>query len=338
MFQTEINIALQSLASDSLTWLMRQLTATGYYHFIMGLIIAIMLGVDLRKGFILFQIIAWTAIVNEIAKKLFGMPRPFFADSRVICLEKGWDAAATFRAMGGEDFFSLPARQVIDAFRLRGINFGFPSGHVSTGIAIWGGLAVVFRKKFLAWLAPFMVVLLAFSRLYLGVHFLADILGGALLGSLTLMLTYFMIGSREGQRRFFAAAQTKIVAALPVIAYFFLLFILPLLLAVFSLFDARFAGFFIGLNAAFTLAFRSILPSDHGPLLVRLFRLLLGGLIFLLLNHALPKVLALLLATNGTFWPKFLVAGLCSFLTIWISLQLFARLGLYKKERRVKPR
>ena len=37
-----------------------------------------------------------------------------------------------------------------------------------------------------------------------------------------------------------------------------------MLLALFSLFSAMFAGFFVGLNAAFTLALRSGLPEDKG--------------------------------------------------------------------------
>ena len=72
MFQTEIHIALQSLASNGLTWLMRQITATGYYQFVVALVIAVMLGISLRKGFLLFQIIAWTGMVSEVQ----GVLRP----------------------------------------------------------------------------------------------------------------------------------------------------------------------------------------------------------------------------------------------------------------------
>lgn len=332
MFQTEINIVLQSLASDGLTWLMRQITATGYYQFVIGMVIAVMLGVSLRKGFLLFQIIAWTAIVSEIAKQFFGLPRPFFADSRVACLEPGWDAATPFRAMGGKSFFALPPQPVIDAFRLKGISFGFPSGHVSGGIAMWGGLAAVFRSRTLSWLAPFLVALLAFTRMYLGVHFLADILGGALLGGLLLFFAWRLIGRDPDRDRFFAAAMTRIAHSLPGILYFFFLFVLPLLLALFSLLSATFAGFYIGLNAAFTLALRSGLPEDKGSLSMRLLRVLLGGLLYWLLSLALRLAITLIPAAAGSAWGIFLVAGLGTFLTVWGGLKLFLRLGLYQKE------
>ena len=330
MFQTEIMIGLQSLSSASLTWLMKQITATGYYSFVAALVITIMLGVNLRQGFLLFQIIAWTGIVSEFCKGLFGLPRPFFADSRVLCLEPGWNAATSFSAQGAPSFFSLPPRPVIDAFRLQVLSFGFPSGHVSGSIAMWGGLAVIFRSRRLAWLAPFFVSLVAFSRMYLGVHFLGDVLGGALLGGLILSFAYLFIGSAEGQCRFFAAAKAGAGAALPLILYVTFMFILPLLLAIFSLVGAALAGFFIGLNAAFTLMLRQGLPEDGGSLPVRAARVLLGGLIFLLLNLALRQGLAWLHVPAGE-WSNFLATGLGCFLTFWGSLKILLRLGFYKK-------
>ncbi|MFH2107398.1 MAG: phosphatase PAP2 family protein [Chrysiogenia bacterium] len=331
MFLTEINIVLQSLASDGLTWLMRQITTTGNYQFVIGMVIAVMLGVSLRKGFLLFQIIALTAVVSEIAKQFFGLPRPFFVDSRVLCLEPGWDIATPFRAMGGNSFLALPVPEVINVYRLKNLSFGFPSGHVSGAIAMWGGLAAVFRSRILAWLAPFAIMLIAFTRMYLGVHFLADVIGGALLGGSLLFFAWRLIGSDSGRERFFAAAMTRVSSFLPGILYFFFLFVLPLLLALFSLLSAKFAGFYIGLNAAFTLALRSGLPQDTGSLTMRLLRVLLGGLLFWLLSLALRLVLALIPAAAGSAWGIFLAAGLGTFLTLWGGLQLFLRLGLYHK-------
>jgi len=332
MFQTGIHVTLQTLASDWLTWLMLQVTATGNYRFVIAMVIVVMFGVSLRKGFLLFQVIAWTAMLSEAAKLAFGLPRPFFADSRVICLDPGWDVATAFRDMGGQGFFDLSSQAVIDSFRVKGLSFGFPSGHVSGAVAMWGGLAVVFRKRALAWLAPFMVALIAFTRLYLGVHFLADILGGALLGGLVLFAAWKLIGGDAGRERFFAAARARLNNSLPAILYYFFLFVVPVLLALFSLFSAMFAGFFVGLNAAFTLAARSGLPSDRGSFTVRLARVLIGGLLFLLLGLALRQALTLVPAVAGSPWGSFLTAGLGIFLSVWGGMKLMLGLGLYRKE------
>lgn len=333
MFQTEIHIALQALASKPLTWLMLQITATGYYQFIIVMVIAVMFGISLRKGFILFQIIAWTAMLSEVTKQFFGLPRPFFADSRVASLDPTLRAATTFRDMGGPGFFDLPKQEVIDAFRIKHLPFGFPSGHASGAVAMWGGLAVIFRKRALAWLAPFFVALVVFTRLYLGVHFLADVLGGIVLGGLVLFVAWKLIGSGGGRERFFAAARSHLGASLPGILYNFFLFVLPLLLTLFSLLSATFAGFYIGLNAAFTLALRTGLPEDKGAIPTRLARVLLGGLLFWLFGLALRLAITLVPAFAVSAWGRFLSAGLGTFLTVWGGLKLFERLGLYQKEK-----
>ena len=338
MFQTEINIGLQALGSKALTWLMYHITTTGYYSFVIALVLVIMLGVNLRKGFLLLQIIAWTAIVSQIVKDLFGLPRPFFTDSRVTCLEPGWDAATPFRAQGAPSFFSLPSRTVVEAFRLRGLNCGFPSGHVTGSVALWGGLAVLFRKRWLLWLAPIVITLMAFSRLYLGVHFLADVLGAILLGVIMLSLAYLFIGSTEGQRRFFSAVKAKASSALPLILYIFILFILPILFAVFANIPAVFVGFYIGLNAAFTLILVKGLPEDGGSLLVRATRVVLCGLLYFLINWASSQALHLLHVPTDAAWIGFIVAGLGSFLTLWGSVKLFLKLGLYKESTSVLSR
>jgi membrane-associated phospholipid phosphatase len=329
MFQTGIHIALQSQASSWLTWLMLQVTASGYYQFIIFMIIAVMFGISLRKGFLLFQIIAWTAVLSEIAKQLFGLPRPFYADSRVACLDPGLDIGTPFRAMGGKGFFDLPGRAVIDAYRLQGLSFGFPSGHSSGAVAMWGGLAVVFRKRALAWLAPFLVLLIVFTRLYLGVHFLADVLGGILLGFLVLFAAWKLIGNDAGRERFFAAARSTLGAALPGVLYYFFLFVLPVMLVLFSFFNAMFAGFFVGLNAAFTLALRAGLPEDKGSLPTRLARVLIAGLLFLMLGLVLKPLLDLVPAVSGSTWGKFPAAALGTFFTVWGGIKLLLLLGLY---------
>ena len=331
MFQTGIHIALQSLASDTLTWLMLQVTALGYHRIIIVMVIAVLFGVSLRRGFLLFQVIFWTAVASEMVKEHFGLPRPFFTDTRVACLEPDWNTANAFRAMGGRGFLDLPAKAVIDAYRQTGMSFGFPSGHTSGAIAVWGGLAVVFRKRALAWLAPFMIALIAFTRLYRGVHFFADIVGGAVLGGLMLFGAWALWRDDRRREDLFAALSGAIASFLPRALYLFFLFGLPLLLAAFSLVSMTFTGLYVGLNAAFVLASRPGLPDDDGSAWQRLARVLLGGLLFWLLGLALRQLIILFPAFAGSPWGRFLNAGLSAFLSVWIGIKLHLRLGLYTK-------
>lgn len=64
--------------------------------------------------------------------------------------------------------------------------FGVPSGHSLTAAGVWGIAASRFNRTW-AWVAASTVVLLiGLSRIYLGVHFLHDVLLGWLLGGLML--------------------------------------------------------------------------------------------------------------------------------------------------------
>jgi hypothetical protein len=137
---------------------------------------------------------------------------------------------------------------------------------------------------------------------------------------------------RSNRDRFFAAARSRLYISLPAILYFLFLFLLPLLLVLFSLLNAKIAGFYIGLNAAFTLALRAGLPEDKGPIPTRLARVLLAGLLFWLFRLALRMAITLLPALAVASWGRFLSAGLGTFLTVWAGLKLFERLGLYRNK------
>jgi membrane-associated phospholipid phosphatase len=62
----------------------------------------------------------------------------------------------------------------------------FPSGHVVLATCFWGTLA--WYGWIPRWLAAVFVVLVMFSRMYLGVHFLGDVLAGALVGIVWLIV------------------------------------------------------------------------------------------------------------------------------------------------------
>ncbi len=77
--------------------------------------------------------------------------------------------------------------------------FSFPSGHMLTSIAFYGMCAIVTSWFLTGWgrwaialLSLFLILLVGYSRIYLGVHYPSDVLGSALLGTAwltTLVLT-----------------------------------------------------------------------------------------------------------------------------------------------------
>ncbi len=76
----------------------------------------------------------------------------------------------------------------------------FPSGHAVSSFAIAVALAWAVRKSEHAWFGWVIVgwaTLVAFSRVYVGVHFLSDVIGGAAIGTVFGTVCY-MIWRRRG--------------------------------------------------------------------------------------------------------------------------------------------
>ena len=69
--------------------------------------------------------------------------------------------------------------------------FSFPSGHSTTNAVLYGFLALLIATELprvwrwpLGWATGCLVLLIAFSRLYLGAHWLSDVAGGLAFGSI----------------------------------------------------------------------------------------------------------------------------------------------------------
>ncbi|HEX2994601.1 MAG TPA: phosphatase PAP2 family protein [Anaerolineales bacterium] len=98
--------------------------------------------------------------------------------------------------------FQEPRPYWLDASLLKGStsdSFGFPSGHAQAVTTMWGYVALRLRSWW-GWAAAlFMIVMVSISRVYLGKHFLTDVLAGALVGAV-LIAVYTASQPRWGVR------------------------------------------------------------------------------------------------------------------------------------------
>lgn len=83
-----------------------------------------------------------------------------------------------FRPTHHPDFME----QVKVVFGYRGGKYGFISSHAANAFGFATLMALLFRDKFFGWTIFFWAILTSYTRIYLGVHFITDIIPGALAG------------------------------------------------------------------------------------------------------------------------------------------------------------
>jgi membrane-associated phospholipid phosphatase len=335
MFQTEPIIYLQSLGNEWFTFLMILITKMGSSFFLVAVVVAISFGIDFKRGFLLYQLLLWTGMTTEILKVLIAFPRPDFVDSRVFNLESGIKNTSPFNGNGSKGIFELPDKQIVKAFRLQEVfnlsAFGFPSAHVSLTTAVLGGSATIFNRRNLKIMTPLMVVVMAFSRVYLGRHFIGDVFGGAILGLIFLIAFAHFIKSPL-KEELFKKESFKIAFRSPNLIFYFFMFAIPLFFAAHSLISADIAGIFLGTNFAYLLIVSKGFPNDTAGTSQRVTRVLIALFLFGISSLIFGVGFEV---TGMTNYLNFTLLGfLKTFFpasTIWLSMEICKMLDLYTK-------
>lgn len=153
-------IMIQQIDTPMLDSFFRAITSLGDELFYLLLFPFLLWCIDFYLGIRVGIIFLLSVYVNSGLKEIFQQPRPFEI---------------------------LPEIQKVQAS-----GYGFPSGHAQSSLVVWGSIACWEKQTWLRTISVLLILLIGFSRIYLGVHFPTDILGGWLSGGLILGLSYFI--------------------------------------------------------------------------------------------------------------------------------------------------
>jgi len=288
----DLIIAIQQIHGPVLDSIFRAITSIGEEEFFLFLLPLLFWCVDFGMGVRLTVLLLFSSYLNVSLKGFLQQPRPFDLD---------------------------PSVQLSDAE-----GYGLPSGHAQSATVVWGYVAAWSRKRWAWGVAIALVVLIGFSRIYLGVHFPTDVLAGWAIGAVLLAL-YLALqpGTERWLSRLSLGQQVLLALAVPLV-----------LLLIHPVKDTTTAmGVLAGAGVGLALEHRYVPFSALGPWRQRILRFIIGGVIVVALYLGLKMVFP---GEGSAFYLAFRFLRFW-IIGVWVSLGapwFFRRLGLAPKDKR----
>lgn len=280
---TEVILWVQSFSNPFLDALLTAATLLGEEEFYLVFLPLIYWCLNKRTGMRLAYAFLLSAYLNSFLKDLFSIPRP--DDPRIRFLRQETSPS-------------------------------FPSGHAQGTTVLWGYLATQWRNRMFWAIAMVLILLTSLSRVYLGVHFPQDLVGGITIGVLYL-LVFNWVTAKWGEK----------LAQLPLIAKAGLSVLFPtaLLIAHPTKDVAMTMGALAGMGLGFLLEGEFVGFSADGLWWRRVIRFLVGvilvGVFYVGLKAIFPAEVAPSLALTWRALRYGIVGMVGTFLAPWIFVK-----------------
>ena len=166
---------LESIRNPVFDWFFSTITHLGEETYFLVVAIVVFWCINKKEGyFVLITGLAGT-VVNQIAKLFFRVPRPWIID---------------------------PEFDVVDSAVEEATGYSFPSGHTQNVAGTFGSICAFDPKKWKTAICVTIIALVAFSRMYLGVHTPLDVVVSLLVALALILLVRPMFKTDERMNRF----------------------------------------------------------------------------------------------------------------------------------------
>jgi len=247
-----------------------------------------------------------SSVVNLYLKTIFAIPRPADPLNDEILSQNG-----------------IISRLDPLADEMSG---SFPSNHAQGSTVSWGYMACAFGKRWLLFLSIVMIVLIGFSRMYIGVHYPQDVLAGWLIG-----LVYLVVWLKLEKPVMLLRDRIPWLVQLAVVVLvpFGLCLIAPVPEV------DKVLGAIAGLGAGYILEAVYVKFSEHGRVPVRILRSIVGLMLVFSVQIASKKILAYTSQALPEHWEALVVSlmyMLTGFVAVFIVPWLFTIIKLAHRD------
>lgn len=294
---------LENLRNPILDKIMLTITAFGEEIIFMAVAVILLWCVDKFEGYYMLTVGFIGTGINQLLKVIFRVPRP-------------WVKNPDFKPVGGA---------VKEA-----TGYSFPSGHTQSAVGTFGSLARWNANKILRICFIILPLLIAFSRMYLGVHTPADVLTSLAIASLLVLCLYplFKKFKQNPNLMFILLAVLSVLSVLQVL--FMELFPFPsneteILSGVKN--SYKMAGAIIGLDVVYFFDLNFIKFKTDAVWWAQIIKVVLGLALVLVIKEVSYAVFSLFLGEYlyraAAYFLMVIFAG-----TLWpLTFPLFSKLG-----------
>ena len=265
--------ALEQIRVPWLTSILSVLTNLGGLYGFMVLSLIVFWCIDKRCGYFMLSLGFLGTVINQFLKLIFRIPRPWILDPEFKAVESAVPDA------GG---------------------FSFPSGHTQNVFATFGGIFAWTKKMWLKIVCVVLILVVAFSRMYLGVHTPLDVGVSCGIGIVLLLVMTPVFRSIE-------AHPNRMYGFFGVLAVILLAFLLYSYLCPFpewmyaeehfvNVTEARhnaslLTGALVGLTIAYTLDIKRVKFETKAPWWAQIIKTVVGLVVTVAITEGLKAVL-----------------------------------------------
>jgi undecaprenyl-diphosphatase len=188
---------LESIRNPVFDWIFATITHLGEETFFLAFAIIFFWCVNKRQGYYILITGLVGTVVNQVAKLFFRIPRPWVLD---------------------------PEFNIIESARAEATGYSFPSGHTQNVAGTFGAIAAFKPRKWLTALCVTIILLVGFSRMYLGVHTPLDVVVSLLIALGLILLLRPVFETDESFKKY----MPYVVIGSVIISVLFLVYVLSL--------------------------------------------------------------------------------------------------------------